>query len=121
MEHPVLLKSVRVHDPNGPWHNKVVDVLLDQGEIKDVGPSLSHPSAQTLAAEGSVLSQGWIDGQSHFREPGEETQRDPSEENHRNPREETHRDPREETHRDPREETHRYPREETIHPREETH
>ena len=73
MEHPVLLKSVRVHDPNGPWHNKVVDVLLDQGEIKDVGPSLSHPSAQTLAAEGSVLSQGWIDGQSHFREPGEET------------------------------------------------
>ena len=73
MEHPVLLKTVRVHDPNGPWHNKVVDVLLDQGEIKDMGPSLSHPSAQTLAAEGSVLSQGWIDGQSHFREPGEET------------------------------------------------
>ena len=73
MEQAVLLKSVRVHDPKGPWHNQVVDVLLDQGQIADVAANLDAPQATSLHVEGSTLSVGWIDGQAHFREPGEET------------------------------------------------
>ena len=73
MEQAVLLKSVRVHDPKGPWHNQVVDVLLDQGQIADVAANLDAPQATSLHVEGSSLSVGWIDGQAHFREPGEET------------------------------------------------
>ena len=73
MEHLFLLKSVRVIDPEGPWHNKVVDVLLDHGRIADIGEAISHPEAQELQVSGSCLSRGWIDGQVHFREPGDET------------------------------------------------
>jgi dihydroorotase len=73
MEHAVLLKSTRVLDPQGPWHNQVVDVLLHAGQIADIAPTLDAPEATLLHAEGSCLSAGWVDGQAHFREPGEET------------------------------------------------
>jgi len=73
MEHPILLKSVRVVDAGGPWHNRVVDVLLDQGQIADIQPQLTSPKARELHVPGSSISTGWVDGQAHFREPGEET------------------------------------------------
>jgi dihydroorotase len=73
MEHPILLKSVRVVDAGGAWHNRVVDVLLEQGQIADIQPQLNAPNARELHVPGSVLSSGWVDGQAHFREPGEET------------------------------------------------
>ena len=74
MEHIVLLKSVLVWDPRGPWHNQCVDILLKQGIVESVGASLEAPEGcQILQHEGSMVSPGWIDGQVHFREPGEET------------------------------------------------
>ncbi len=73
MEQPVLLNSVQVIDPEGPWHNQVVDVLLQNGQIVDIGHSIKAPDALILKSEGSMISPGWIDGQAHFREPGFET------------------------------------------------
>ena len=73
MEQPVLLKSVKVHDPQGPWHGQVVDVLIQQGQIAQIAPSLSVAEAPQAEAEGSMVSSGWVDAQAHFREPGEET------------------------------------------------
>ena len=73
MEQPVLLKSVKVHDPQGPWHGQVVDVLIQQGRIQDIAPSLSVTNAFQAEVAGSMVSSGWVDAQAHFREPGEET------------------------------------------------
>ncbi|MEC8368229.1 MAG: dihydroorotase, partial [Bacteroidota bacterium] len=73
MEQAVLLTSVHVVDPQGPWHNQVVDVLLQGGHVADIGLALKVPEALVLSAEGSIVSPGWIDGQAHFREPGLET------------------------------------------------
>ena len=73
MEQPVLLKSVKVHDPEGPWHGQVVDVLLQQGRIEHIAPSLSFSEAIQAEAQGSMICSGWVDAQVHFREPGEET------------------------------------------------
>ncbi len=74
MEHAVLLKSVLVWDPQGPWHNQTVDILINQGVVAAIGSSLEAPEGcQTLVNEGSMVSPGWIDAQAHFREPGEET------------------------------------------------
>ena len=73
MEQPVLLKSVLVQDPQGPWHNQVVDILIQGGMVKDIGTTLSDDNALVLQREGSTVSMGWVDGQAHFREPGEET------------------------------------------------
>ena len=73
MEQPVLLKSVKVHDPQGPWHGKVVDVLMKQGRIDSIATSLSNADAFQAEASGSMVSPGWVDAQAHFREPGDET------------------------------------------------
>jgi len=73
MEHLFLLKSVQVIDPDGPWHEQVVDVLLDHGRIAEIGETIRHSEAKELYKPGSCLSRGWIDGQVHFREPGDET------------------------------------------------
>jgi len=73
MEQALLLKQIRVLDPSSPWHGQVVDILVDRGQIAEVAPKLDAPSANVLDGQGGVVSQGWVDGQVHFREPGEET------------------------------------------------
>ena len=73
MEQALLLKQLQVLDPSSPWHGQVVDILVNQGQIADIAPHLEAPSAKVLEGRGAVVSQGWVDGQVHFREPGEET------------------------------------------------
>ena len=73
MEQALLLKQTRVLDPSSPWHGQVVDILMDQGQIVEVAPHLDASSAKVFEGQGGVVSQGWVDGQVHFREPGEET------------------------------------------------
>ena len=73
MEEHVLLKAVRVMDDYSPWHNQLVDVHLSNGRIEEIGPQLATQEGQTLHVPGSMISPGWVDGQAHFREPGEET------------------------------------------------
>ncbi|MGB2470179.1 MAG: dihydroorotase, partial [Flavobacteriales bacterium] len=73
MEQALLLKQLQVLDPSSPWHGQVVDILVDQGQIAEIAPNLEASSAKVLEGQGAVVSQGWVDGQVHFREPGEET------------------------------------------------
>ncbi|MFN3530116.1 MAG: dihydroorotase [Bacteroidia bacterium] len=46
------------------------DVLLECGYIRDLGPKLTAPGAQTIDVKGKLLLPGIIDGQVHFRDPG---------------------------------------------------
>lgn len=46
------------------------DVLLDQGLIQRISPSLSDSEAQVIDGTGKYLLPGIIDGQVHFRDPG---------------------------------------------------
>ncbi len=48
----------------------VVDVLLDEGKVARLDPSISIVADQTVDAEGLFLIPGIIDDQVHFREPG---------------------------------------------------
>ena len=73
MEQALLLKQLEVLDPSSPWHGQVVDILVNQGQIAEIAPNLEASSAKVLEGQGAVVSQGWVDGQVHFREPGEET------------------------------------------------
>ena len=67
MEQALLLTSVLVWDPKGPWHDQTVDIRLEGGVIQQIGPSLSPNEAKVLEGSGSMVSPGWIDGQVHFR------------------------------------------------------
>lgn len=71
----ILLKSVRIIDPNGPHHATVCDVLIESGKISEVSDHIKPPShAQVWNHEGSAISASWIDGQADFCDPGNETQ-----------------------------------------------
>lgn len=64
----VLIRSVR---PYGEGER--VDVLVDDGQIAQIGPDLAIPdTADVIDATGHVLLPGFVDLHTHLREPGRE-------------------------------------------------
>lgn len=46
------------------------DLLIENGRIAKIAPSINHESATEINADGLILIPGAIDDQVHFREPG---------------------------------------------------
>lgn len=64
----VLIRGVR---PYGEGER--VDVLVDDGQIAQIGPDLAIPdTADVIGATGHVLLPGFVDLHTHLREPGRE-------------------------------------------------
>ncbi|WP_134371140.1 dihydroorotase [Mycobacterium tuberculosis] len=64
----VLIRGVR---PYGEGER--VDVLVDDGQIAQIGPDLAIPdTADVIDATGHVLLPGFVDLHTHLREPGSE-------------------------------------------------
>lgn len=64
----VLIRGVR---PYGEGER--VDVLVDDGQIAQIGPDLAIPdTADVIYATGHVLLPGFVDLHTHLREPGRE-------------------------------------------------
>lgn len=64
----VLIRGVR---PYGEGER--VDVLVDDGQIAQIGPDLTIPdTADVIDATGHVLLPGFVDLHTHLREPGRE-------------------------------------------------
>jgi dihydroorotase len=67
-----FLSQVRVLDPVA-GSDRICDVILNQGKIQAIAPSLSKPdSAEVLKIEGAVLGPGLVDLYSRSGEPGHE-------------------------------------------------
>lgn len=64
----VLIRGVRPYGEGEP-----VDVLVDDGQIAQIGPDLAIPdTADVIDATGHVLLPGFVDLHTHLREPGRE-------------------------------------------------
>ncbi|MEU6583783.1 dihydroorotase [Nocardia sp. NPDC046763] len=63
----VLIKNVRLYG-----EGDAVDVLLADGEIREIGAGLSAPDAEIVEGKGQFLLPGFIDLHTHLREPGRE-------------------------------------------------
>ena len=64
----VLIRGVRLYGEGDP-----VDVLIDDGQIADIGAGLTAPAdADVIDADGKVLLPGFVDLHTHLREPGRE-------------------------------------------------
>ncbi|MFE3226391.1 dihydroorotase [Nocardia sp. NPDC059228] len=63
----VLIKSVLLYGEGEP-----VDVLLADGEIREIGAGLNAPDAEIVEGKGQFLLPGFIDLHTHLREPGRE-------------------------------------------------
>src|ERR1700687_4806373 len=71
----LLIKNGRVVDPASKT-DATLDVLLDGGKIKEVGPAgkIAVPSdAEIFDASGLIVAPGFIDIHVHLREPGQES------------------------------------------------
>ena len=65
----LLLKNGKVVDPVTQTE-EVKDLLIDQGTIVQMGPTLSAPDAKVLDCTGFVVAPGLMDAHVHFRDPG---------------------------------------------------
>lgn len=72
----LLIKKAKVLDPTSPFHLQEVNLLVDKGMIKDIGPDLVQTDIDELDTEGAYVSAGWMDMQAHFCDPGLEQRED---------------------------------------------
>jgi dihydroorotase len=57
----------------GVRDTRVADVLIDEGVVQQIGPTISAPAgAKVINAEGCWVGPGFVDLHTHLREPGRE-------------------------------------------------
>src|SRR5215467_4735640 len=66
---PIVIKNGRVIDP-ASGTDRIADVLIVDGRIAGVAPTLSSPNAEFYDATGMIVAPGFIDIHVHLREPG---------------------------------------------------
>ena len=77
----LLLKGGRVINPAEKF-DKIADVLVEDGKIKEIGENLAADGAEVYDATGKVVTPGLIDfvaappHYGNFREPGQEAKED---------------------------------------------
>ena len=72
METQIVFKKVKIVDPGGSFDRKTVDVKIVEGVITEIGKDLDDTSCLILNKKSSYISPGWMDGQAHFMDPGNE-------------------------------------------------
>lgn len=68
----ILIRQAKVIDRQSEYHNKVVDVLIENGKISDIAKSISKKAKKEINIKGLHLSQGFADLFADYREPGYE-------------------------------------------------
>lgn len=66
----VHIRKARVIDPGSRYHDKVVDLLVDDGVIVQIAASIKANADEVVAAPGLCVSPGWVDMLADYREPG---------------------------------------------------
>ncbi len=57
-------------------HDGVSDLLIEEGRVVEVGPSLRVENAEVMEADGKWVAPGFVDLHVHLREPGQEYKED---------------------------------------------
>jgi len=68
----ILVRKALIIDPNSPHHNSVKDILIEDGNITDIGVALIVHADQVVDQQDIIVSSGWIDIFSNFCDPGQE-------------------------------------------------
>ncbi len=71
----ILIKNGRVIDPSRSIDD-TLDILVEEGKIKETGKGLKAPGAETIDAKGMLVVPGLIDMHVHLRDPGLEYKED---------------------------------------------
>ena len=68
----LLIKNVRVVDPNSPFNSQSADIFIENGFLKNIGKNLTAKADQEISIEGLCISPGWVDMFANFADPGYE-------------------------------------------------
>jgi len=72
-----LIKNAKVVDPNSPHKGKTVDILIEQGNIAQIGKDIkADKNIKIIEHENLYVSPGWFDMQANFCDPGFEYKED---------------------------------------------
>src|SRR5271165_1207841 len=66
----VHIRKARVIDPQSGFHDKVVDLLIEDGVIKNIAASIKVKAETIIEAKGLCVSPGWVDIFADYHEPG---------------------------------------------------
>lgn len=66
----VLIQQAKITDTRSGFHNQIVDILIEDGIIKDIAPSINTKADTVVKADGLCVSTGWTDILADYREPG---------------------------------------------------
>lgn len=67
----LIVRAAKIIDSRSPFHNQIIDLLIEDGTIKKIGTSIVNPSNfQELRRDNLHVSQGWFDSSVCFGEPG---------------------------------------------------
>lgn len=68
----LLIQNGRVISPEDGLDG-ALDLLIENGEIRQIAPNLSVPADEVVDAGGQIVAPGFVDIHVHLREPGGET------------------------------------------------
>lgn len=71
----ILIHSAKIIDKKSQHNGKVVDVLIHNGKIAEIG-KIKAKADTTISAKGMILSTGWFDLRASFGDPGLEHKED---------------------------------------------
>ena len=67
----VLIRSAKIIDTNSAFHQKVRDILIENGKISQIGTSIKNPKDhKEIKIKNLHVSPGWFDSSVSFGEPG---------------------------------------------------
>jgi len=70
MSHSVFIKNARLFSPEHPLHRSVVDMLVVDGKLQEIGENLMSSGHEYLDMMGYWVSAGWVDPFGVCPEPG---------------------------------------------------
>ncbi len=71
----LTLRSVNISDKHSKYHNKKVDILIENGVIAKIG-KVSTSKGKVIDASGMTATSGWFDFNCLFGDPGNEHKED---------------------------------------------
>ncbi|WP_282018846.1 dihydroorotase [Salegentibacter mishustinae] len=66
----LLLKSATIIDKQSVYNNKTLDILIENGIIKEIAKDISTAADKVIQEENLHISRGWFDSSVSFGEPG---------------------------------------------------
>ncbi|SEH76942.1 dihydroorotase [Paenimyroides aquimaris] len=66
----IVIKNATIVDASNEFHQKQVDIKIENGVITEIAPEINHGDFDTLFLENLHISGGWMDASVSFGEPG---------------------------------------------------